>query len=76
MGVISVRLNKDEEKVLKKLAEHFHEDKSTMLKKSLLELYENISDLNEIKEFEAKERKGKASFFKAEDIFKKEKKVG
>ena len=71
MGVISVRLNKDEEKILKKLAEYFHEDKSALVKKSLLELYENVVDLDEIKKFEAKERKGKVSFFTAEDIFKK-----
>jgi len=44
MGVISIRLNKDEEKVLRKLAD--------------------------VKKFEAKERKGKVSFFTAEDILK------
>jgi hypothetical protein len=71
MGVISVRLNKDEEKILKKLSEHFHEDKSALVKKSLLELYENVVDLNEINKFEAKERKGKVSFFTAENIMKK-----
>ena len=68
MGVISVRLNKDEEKILKKLSDHFHEDKSTLIKKSLFELYENVLDLNEIKKFEAKEKKGKVSFSSAEDI--------
>ena len=71
MGVISIRLNKDEEKILKKLSEHFHEEKSALVKKSLLELYENVTDLNDIKRFEAKERKGKASFFTAEDILKR-----
>jgi len=70
-GVISIRLNKDEEKMLKKLSEHFHEDKSALVKKSLLELYENVVDLKEISNFEAKERKGKVSFFTAEDIMKK-----
>jgi predicted transcriptional regulator len=71
MGVISIRLNKDEEKILKKLSEHFHEDKSTLVKKSLIELYENVMDLDEIRKFEAKEKKGKASFFTAEDILEK-----
>lgn len=71
MGVISIRLNKEEEKILKKLTEHFHEDKSALVKKSLAELYENVMDLDEIKKFEAKEKKGKTSFFTAEDIFKK-----
>ena len=70
MGVISVRFNKDEEKILKKLSDHFHEDKSALIKKSLFELYENVLDLNEIKKFEAKEKRGKVSFSLAEDILK------
>ena len=68
MGVISVRFNKDEEKILKKLSDHFHEDKSTLIKKSLVELYENVLDLNKITKFEAKEKRGKATFSSAEDI--------
>ncbi len=71
MGVISIRLNKEEEKILKKLSEHFHEDKSALVKKSLIDLYENVMDLDEIKKFEAKEKQGKASFFTAQDILKK-----
>lgn len=70
MGVISVRFNKDEEKIIKKLSDHFHEDKSTLIKKSLVELYENVLDLNEIKKFEAKEKRGKVSFSSAEDVLK------
>lgn len=70
MSVISIRLNKDEEKILKKLSEHFNEEKSALLKKSLFELYENTLDMDVIKKFEAKERKGKASFFTAEEILK------
>jgi hypothetical protein len=65
-----VRFNKDEEKILKKLSDHFHEDKSALIKKSLFELYENVLDLNEIKKFEAKEKRGKVSFSSAEDILK------
>ena len=70
MGVISVRFNKDEEKILKKLSDHFHEDKSTLIKKSLVELYENVMDLNEIKKFETREKRGKVSFSSAEEILK------
>ncbi len=70
MGVISVRFNKDEEKILKQLSDHFHEDKSTLIKKSLVELYENVLDLNMVKKFEAKEKRGKVSFSSAEDILK------
>jgi hypothetical protein len=68
VGVVSVRFNKDEEKILKKLSDHFHEDKSTLIKKSLFELYENVLDLKVIKKFEAKEKKGKVAFSSAEDI--------
>ncbi len=35
MGVISIRFNKDEENVLKKLVGYFHEDKSALVKKSI-----------------------------------------
>lgn len=70
MGVISIRLNKDEEKILKKLSEHFHEDKSALVKKSLHDLYENILDLDEINKFETKERKSKTSFYTVEDILR------
>ncbi len=70
MGVISVRFNKDEEKILKKLSDHFHEDKSTLIKKSLIALYENVLDLNQINKFEAKEKRGKVSFSSAEEILK------
>ena len=70
MGVISIRLNKDEEKILKKLSEHFHEDKSALVKKSLLELYENVLDLDEIKKFETRGKKRKSLLFTSEDILK------
>lgn len=70
MGVISIRLNSAEEKILRKLSDHFHEDKSSLVKKSLLELYENILDLNTIKKYEEKEKKKKTSFFIAEDILR------
>lgn len=71
MGVISVRLNEKEDNILNQLAEYFHEDKSTLIKKSLLEMYENIMDLEEIKKFESKEYKGKVSFVTADEILKK-----
>jgi len=70
MGVISIRLNSAEEKILRKLSDHFHEDKSSLVKKSLLELYENILDLNTIKKYEGKEKKKKTSFFTTEDVLR------
>lgn len=68
MGVISVRLNKNEEKILNKLSDYYHADKSTLVKKSLFELYENIMDREAIDAFEKKEKQGKISFGSAEDI--------
>ncbi len=68
MGVVSVRFNKEEEKIIKKLSDHFHADKSALIKKSLYELYENMEDINIIKKYEAKEKKGKAVFFTADKI--------
>jgi hypothetical protein len=68
MGVISVRFNRDEEKILGQLSEHFHIDRSTLIKKSLFELYENMRDMETIETFEKKEKKRKISFATAEDI--------
>jgi hypothetical protein len=45
MGVISMRFNQEEEKMLKKLAGYFHADKSALIKKSLIELHENMVDM-------------------------------
>ncbi len=64
MGVISVRLNPREEKVIKKLVDYYDENRSKLLKRSLYELYENIIDGNEIEKFKKKEssKKDKISF--------------
>jgi predicted DNA-binding protein len=70
MGVISVRLNKEEEKMLRKLSKHFHADKSALIKKSLKELYESVADLETIENFEKREDQGKVSFMVAEEILK------
>lgn len=70
MGVISVRLNKDEDKMLRQLSEYFHADRSTVIKKSLFELYENMLDIETIEAFEKREKKGKVSFVTAEDVLR------
>lgn len=68
MGVISVRLNEREDKMLKQLADYFHADKSTLIKKSLLDLYETMRDMETVETYEDKEKRGKTSFVTAEDI--------
>ncbi|KAF0122469.1 MAG: hypothetical protein FD151_752 [bacterium] len=70
MGVISVRLNKEEDNMLKQLSEYFRIDRSTLIKKSLFDLYANMLDIETIESFEKKEKKGKVSFVTAEDILK------
>lgn len=68
MGVISVRLNKDEAVMLRQLSEHFHADRSTLIKRALSEMYENMLDMGVIEAFERREKKGKVSFISAGDI--------
>jgi hypothetical protein len=68
MGVISVRLNKDEVNVLKQLTQHFRADRSTLIKRSLLELHERIRDIEAIEAFEKKEKRSKVSFLTADSI--------
>jgi hypothetical protein len=70
MGIISVRLNPQEEEVIKILADYYDEDRSKLLKRSLFELYENIIDKKEIEKFEKKESAKKARFHSAEEIIK------
>jgi hypothetical protein len=66
MAVVSVRLNKDEERILSFLSEYFHEDKSTLFKKSMYELYEDIQDIKFIEE--NIENKKDQEFITAEDL--------
>ncbi|MDD5773843.1 MAG: DUF6290 family protein [bacterium] len=70
MAVISVRFNPYEEKVLKKLETYYDEDRSKLLKKSMIEMYENLVDRKEIETFEIKEKNKKAHFYSAEEILK------
>lgn len=70
MGVISVRFNPCEEKVLKKLENYYDEDRSKLLKSSLMEMYENLVDRKEIEEFEIRENDKKIHFYSVEEILK------
>lgn len=70
MAVTSVRFNKNEEKILKFLKEYFNCDTSTLVKKSLYELYEDLKDKELIEEFEEREKDKKIHFNTAEDILK------
>ena len=68
MGVTSIRLNPKEEKLLQFLKDYYNCDASTLLKKSLYELYEDIKDNKIIEAFEKKEKSNKSKFVKFEDL--------
>lgn len=70
MGVKSVRFNKKEEKIIIYLKEHLNCDTSTLLKRSLWEMYEELKDQEIIEDFERKEEEGKVSFHKIDEIIK------
>ena len=69
MAVVSVRLNKDEEQILNFLTEYFHEEKSTLFKKSLYEMYEDIQDIKFIENYIEKSSIKKREFVSGDDLF-------
>ncbi|MGI5172763.1 hypothetical protein H0R92_04065 [Treponema sp. OMZ 840] len=66
MAVMSVRMNKEEEKMMNYLSSYFEEEKSAIIKRSLQEMYEDIIDNKVIERFEREEH----TFVSAEDILK------
>jgi len=70
MGVTSVRFNKREEKIINYLKEHLNCDTSTLLKKSLWELYEDLKDKEIIEDFEKNENNGQVGFNTIDEILK------
>jgi hypothetical protein len=68
MAVISIRFNSKEEKILEILKKYFECDSSSLVKKSLLDLYEEIKDREIIEQYEAREKISKSKFVKIEDI--------
>jgi len=68
MAVISVRLNSDEEKILSYLSDYYGKEKSSIIKHSLMDLFEDIQDRETIQKFEDSEKSG--IFLSAEEILK------
>ncbi len=68
MAVISIRLNKEEEKTINFLSSEYGQDKSTLVKKAIREMYKDYVDTHCIEEYEAKEKQDKTSFYSADDI--------
>ena len=57
MAVMFVRMNREEEKMINYLSEYFEEEKSSIIKRSLIEMYENIVDRKVIDTFEKMDEK-------------------
>jgi hypothetical protein len=68
MGIVSVRFNSEEERILEELTNYYQEDKSKLLKKLMVEMYEDLIDKNEIAKFESKEKSKKVKFHSANEI--------
>jgi hypothetical protein len=68
MAVTSVRFNSQEEKLLRLLKKHYNCDASTLIKKSLWELYEDIRDREIIEDFEKKETASQTGFIQITEI--------
>jgi predicted DNA-binding protein len=69
MAVISVRLNKREEEILNYLTDYLHEDKSTLFRKSLVEMYEDIQDIRFIEQYVEESEIRKKIFISGEELF-------
>jgi predicted DNA-binding protein len=70
MAVISIRLNEEEEKKVQYLSSLYNEDKSTLIKHSINEMYEEIRDKQIIDNFENSENKKKPVFVSSEEILR------
>ena len=68
MAVISLRLNEKEENMVNFLSDFYEQDKSSLIKYSLKELYEDLIDKQMINEFETKEKKEKVKFVDSREI--------
>jgi hypothetical protein len=68
MAVISLRLNRNEESMINFLSSYYEQDKSSLIKYSLKELYEDIVDKKIISEYEIREKNGEVNFFDSNNI--------
>jgi hypothetical protein len=68
MAVISLRLNRNEESMVDFLSNYYEQDKSSLIKYSLKELYEDIIDKQIITEYEAKEESSEVKFVDSNEI--------
>ena len=70
MAVISIRLNEEEERMVSFLSNQYGKDKSSLIKYSLKEMYEDFVDNRIIDQFEIEEDKNTQNLLSAEDILR------
>ncbi len=70
MAVISIRLNEEEERMVSFLSNQYEKDKSSLIKYSLKEMYEDFVDNRIIDQFEIEEDKNIQNLLSAEDILR------
>jgi len=68
MAVISLRLNQSEENMVNFLSNYYEQDKSSLIKYSLKELYEDIIDKKIITDYETREKNGEVKFVDSDEI--------
>ena len=68
MAVISVRLNDKELKILKKLSTELEIDQSALIKKRIMDTYEDLVDREVIEGFERNQAANKTKFHSFENI--------
>jgi hypothetical protein len=68
MAVVSLRLNQSEENMVNFLSDYYEQDKSSLIKYSLKELYEDIIDRRVITDYETKEKNGAITFVNSNEI--------
>ncbi len=68
MAIISIRLNEDDEKILKYLKNYYKRNKSSLIKQMLQEKYEDLQDMKVILDFENDKTINKTSFVSFDEI--------
>lgn len=68
MAVISIRLNEEEERMVSFLSNQYEKDKSSLIKYSLKEMYEDFLDNKIIDQYEIEGNNKPFNFLSAEDI--------
>ncbi len=69
MSIISLRLNKEEERLFKNYADFTGEGLTTLLKKALTEKIEEEYDLQAVKEYESAKAKGEVILVDHEEFW-------